>query len=78
MKLPEIVEVQWEDHQFVYSDVYMVSDTATTFTIGYLVRETSKVIEIALSWVDGKGTERQIIDKRMVTEIWRVRPIENS
>ena len=68
---PPIYEVQWEDHSFTFGDG--APKLARVRSVGYLVEDTDDHIAIALSYVDGKYNDTQLVDKRMVRKVKRLR-----
>lgn len=69
MSSPRVVEVTWGDHTFKfgeYAQDQVNNDITVVKTLGYFVREDDEVIVVALSLSDGKPSDVQVIDKRMM------------
>lgn len=64
MKIPKVMEIEWEDHSFTFGEV--AHRLASTITVGYFVEETDEAIVLALSIVDGVPHDKQLVDKRML------------
>ena len=73
MKAGDIVEVEWDDHTFVFN-VFTGEGISRMRSVGYFVREDESVFCLALSLQDNsKPADVQVIDKRMLTRKRKVR-----
>ena len=70
MKPGDIVKAKWDDHSFTFGDGKAV--VARVKTCGFFVEETDEHVAIALSIVDGKPNDTQLIDKRMLKSLKKV------
>ena len=71
MKFGDIVRVSWDDHSFTFGDGRPA--LAKVKTCGYFVEETDEYVAVALSIVDGKANDTQLIDKRMLRKVKKVK-----
>lgn len=72
MRTGDLVEVEWDDHSFDFGDS-SGPPIIRTRNVGYFVREDDEVFILAFSRHDGKFSEVQTIDKRMLVRARRVR-----
>ena len=73
MKTGDVVEAFWDDHTFCFNTFGGQGITKVT-TCGYFVKEDEQALYIALSMTDGKEpSDVQVIDKRMLTRLKKVR-----
>ena len=78
MKAGDVVEAEWDDHSFVFN-VYGGEGVTSMRSCGYFVRADEDVVVVALSLQDGsKPADVQVIDRRMLRRIRRVRPTGGS
>ena len=75
MKPGTPVVVEWEDHAFFFGEWSRQKTVAPTKTLGFFVDEDDDIVAVSLSYNIQEGTyqEVQVIDKRMVKSIRRVR-----
>ena len=71
MKPGDIVQAKWDDHSFTFGDGRPALSRVRT--VGYFVEETDEHIAIALSWLDGKPNDTQLIDKRMLRKVKKIK-----
>ena len=73
MKAGDVVEADWDDHTFVFN-TYGGQSISKITTCGYFVKQDSDTLVIALSLQDGREpADVQIIDKRMLRRVRKVR-----
>ena len=73
MKFGDIVEVDWDDHTFVFNTYGGQGITKMT-TCGYFVLQNDRTFIVALTMQEGREpADVQIIDRRMLTKVRKVR-----
>jgi len=72
MKAGDVVEAFWDDHTFVFN-LYGGEGITKVTTCGYFVSEDEETLKVALCLSDGKPADVQVIDKRMLTKVRKVR-----